>query len=89
MTDEFAQRVYAHYRGLAHVVGYVKPPAKDSSGIYYRDEFVGMDGVEAAYNQELTGQNGVNLTETDAHGNVVSQSDRTSAGAGAKIDALH
>ncbi|MDE1924771.1 MAG: hypothetical protein KGH79_01140 [Patescibacteria group bacterium] len=74
VTDEFAERVYAAFRGVAHVVGYVKPPAKDSSGTYYRDEFVGVDGVEAAYNQELSGQNGINLTETDAHGAIVSQS---------------
>ena len=72
--DDFAQRVYAQMSGLAHVVGYVQPPAKDSQNNYYRTVFTGMDGVEKAYNSELSGQNGLNLTETDAHGAVVSQS---------------
>jgi len=72
--DDFAQRVYDALPGLAHVVGYVKPPAKDSGGTYYRTAFEGMAGAEAAFNSELQGQNGVALTETDARGGVVSQS---------------
>ena len=73
-SDEFAERVYAPLQGLAHVVGYVQAPAKDSSGVYYRDVFLGIDGAERAFNEELSGVNGANLTETNAHGEVVSQS---------------
>ncbi len=73
VTDDFATRVYDAYRGLAHVVGYVKPPAKDSNGIYYREGFIGMDGVEKAYDKNLAGQNGVKLSETDAHGKIISE----------------
>jgi penicillin-binding protein 2 len=72
-TDDFAQREYSTFQGLAHAVGYVKPPAKDSAGNYYRDFSIGMDGAERAYDSTLAGQNGLKLTETDAHGNVVSQ----------------
>ena len=72
--DDFPTRVYAPYRGLAHVVGYVKPPAKDSSGVYYRNAFFGVDGAERAYNNALAGINGVKLTETDAHSKVISES---------------
>lgn len=72
--DDFAQRVYANIAGIAHAVGYVKPPAKDANGIYYRNEFMGMDGAEKAFDAELAGHNGENLIETDAHGTVVSQS---------------
>lgn len=74
LTDDFATRVYADIRGIAHVVGYVKPPAKDSSGVYYRDAYAGVDGAERAYDSELAGQNGVQLTATDAHGATVAQS---------------
>jgi penicillin-binding protein 2 len=74
VTDDFAERVYAPIAGIAHVIGYVKAPAKDSSGQYFRDSFTGVDGVEKAFNQTLSGQNGTKLTETDAHGNVVSES---------------
>ncbi len=73
LTDDFAQRVYTPLQGLALVLGYAVPPAKDSSGVYFRDEFVGMDGIEKAYNQELAGQNGLKLTEANAHGGVVSE----------------
>ncbi len=73
VEDDFAQRVYADYRGLAHAVGYTKAPAKDSSGNYFRTAFEGLDGAERAYNNMLGGQNGVELTETDALGKVVSQ----------------
>ncbi len=74
VTDDFAQRAYASTTGLSHIVGYVKPPKKDAQGQYYSDEFVGLDGAEKAFNNQLQGQNGLKLTETDAHGNVVSQS---------------
>lgn len=73
ITDDFAKRVYAAYRGIAHVVGYVKNPAKDSAGFYYRDTYLGVDGAEKAYNDRLGGQNGITLTETDARGRVVSE----------------
>lgn len=73
ISDDFASRVYAAYRGVAHVVGYVRPPAKDSSGFYYRDAFEGVDGAEEVFNGVLAGQNGLKLTETDARGKVVSE----------------
>lgn len=72
-VNDFARRVYAQMSGIAHAVGYVKSPAKDSNGFYYRNEFIGMDGAERAFDTALSGANGVALTETDAHGQVVSQ----------------
>ena len=68
-----SERKYADYRGIANVVGYAKPPAQDSLGTFFREESVGVDGVEAAYNDQLSGVNGAILAETDAKGNVVSQ----------------
>lgn len=73
-TSDFADRAYAAYAGLAHVLGYVTPPAKDTSGFYFRETYEGVDGVEEAYNERLGGQNGRTLTETDARGNIVSES---------------
>jgi penicillin-binding protein 2 len=73
VEDDFAQRVYANLSGLAHAVGYTKAPAKDSSGNYFRTAFEGLDGAERAYDGMLGGSNGLELTETDALGKVVSQ----------------
>ena len=85
VTDEFAQRVYSAFRGVSNIVGYVKPPAKDSSGTYYRDVFEGMDGIEEAYNAALAGVNGEKLSETNAHGQVVSESTEMPPQSGQKI----
>ncbi len=83
--QEFAKRTYASYTGLAHAVGYVKSPAKDSAGYYYRDYFIGMDGAEKAYDVSLGGHNGLRLTETDARGAVVSQAQVDPPKAGEKL----
>jgi penicillin-binding protein 2 len=85
VSDEFAQRMYSAFRGISNVIGYVKPPAKDSSGTYYRDVFQGMDGIEEAYNTPLAGVNGEKLSETNARGQVVSESTETPPQSGQKI----
>ncbi|HUD04085.1 MAG TPA: penicillin-binding transpeptidase domain-containing protein [Candidatus Paceibacterota bacterium] len=71
---DFSLRSYAPIDGLGLLLGYVKYPTKDSSGIYYRKDFVGEAGVEKYYDDQLKGQNGSELTETDVKGNIVSQS---------------
>ncbi|MCX6820204.1 MAG: penicillin-binding transpeptidase domain-containing protein [Candidatus Adlerbacteria bacterium] len=74
VADDFAKRTYANFAGLAHAVGYVKAPAKDSYGVYYRNAFVGIDGAEKAFNAQLAGRNGLKLSETDAKGKIISES---------------
>ncbi len=68
------KRVYSDYKGLAHVLGYVKYPAKDKSGVFWRDKYVGVGGVEEYFNDVLNGKNGARLTEKDASGKVISNS---------------
>jgi penicillin-binding protein 2 len=85
VSNDFAKRTYATTRGLAHVIGYVKSPQKDTSGFYFRTSFEGVDGIEKALNGALAGQNGITLTETNAKGAVVSQSAKVSPVQGAKI----
>lgn len=70
---DFADRVYATYRGMAHVVGYVQNPAKDSSGFYFRESHEGVAGAERVFDERLSGENGLRLIETNAVGNTVSQ----------------
>lgn len=66
----FAYRTYAELPGLAHVLGYVNYPAKDTYGVYYQTELIGKDGVEAVYNKELAGENGLQIVEMDARSNI-------------------
>lgn len=66
-------RTYIADSGFGLLLGYVSAPAKDASGNYWQNDFIGRDGVEKAYNADMTGQNGVRITETDVGGNVQSQ----------------
>ena len=68
-----AEREYATTTGLAHVLGYVQYPSKDSNGFYYQEDFNGVAGVEKYYDSILQGVNGSRLVEVDAHGQVVSE----------------
>lgn len=72
--NEFSQRKYTDRSGLSHVLGYVRYPQKDVYGNYYQKEFNGVDGVEKTFNQFLTGKNGLKITETNAIGEIASES---------------
>ncbi len=71
-ADAFAERRYREEAGLAHVLGYVGYPSKDSQGFFYREDFIGKSGVEAFFDDELGGENGTQLVETNALGSIVS-----------------
>ena len=71
---EFALRKYTTLPGFSHILGYVKYPAKDSSGFYYNEDYIGKTGVENSFNGELSGENGLKITETNALGKVQSES---------------
>ena len=63
---DFARRRYIQKQGLAHLLGYIQYPAKDSSGFFYREKSEGKDGVELFYDTALAGKNGLKLIETNA-----------------------
>lgn len=71
---EFALRKYTDTPGFSHILGYIKYPAKDSSGFYYNEDYVGKTGIEKFFNGELSGENGLKITETNALGKVQSES---------------
>ncbi|MBU6430801.1 MAG: hypothetical protein KGJ58_00755 [Patescibacteria group bacterium] len=71
---EFALRKYLDLPGLSHILGYVKYPAKDSSGFYYNENYVGKTGVEKFFNDELSGESGLKIIETNALGKIQSES---------------
>ena len=73
-SDSFPLRKYQDMRGLAHVLGYVSYPQKDTSGNYYRTELSGKDGAELLFNERLAGENGLKIEEVDALQNVQSES---------------
>ncbi|MDP3726200.1 MAG: penicillin-binding transpeptidase domain-containing protein [bacterium] len=72
--DDFSLRSYATISGIAHVLGYIKYPAKDKAGNFYQTEFESKGGVEQFYNQILGGFPGVKIVETDVFGEIQSES---------------
>lgn len=74
-SDEysFPMRAYTDRNGLGQLTGYVSYPLKDSKGFYYRTEYLGRNGVEGSFDEQLRGQNGQQLVERDAHGEVVGE----------------
>jgi penicillin-binding protein 2 len=60
------ERVYTERQGFGHVLGYVNYPQKDSSGIYWQNNFEGVSGLEAYYDQLLSGRVGKKLYERSA-----------------------
>ena len=72
-NTDFALRQYIDSPAFSHVLGYVKYPSKDASGYYYSKRYDAKDGVEAHYDDLLSGENGVKLSETDALGKVQSE----------------
>lgn len=78
-------RSYINESGFGLLLGYVSAPAKDSSGNYWQDTFIGKDGVEKSYNTNLTGLNGMRITETDVSGTIQSENTVSAPKAGEDI----
>ncbi len=72
LPDGSVRREYS-IPGMGQIIGYVSYPKKDASGNYYDTKEVGLAGLEAEYNDLLSGKNGELLVERDALGRVRSQ----------------
>ena len=70
---DFPVRAYTDRRGIGQLIGYVSYPQKDSSGFYYRTEYLGRNGIEEAYEDVLHGENGKQIIEVNVHGEVISK----------------
>lgn len=68
----FPLRSYTDRSGLGQLLGYVSYPQKDKNGFYYRTDYIGRTGLESALEDRLHGQNGQQLVEVDASGQVIS-----------------
>jgi len=70
---DFPIRAYTDRLGLGQVLGYVSYPRKDTRGFYFRTEYLGRNGVEAAYDDQLRGTNGSKIVVVDALGKIVGE----------------
>lgn len=72
--EEFSKRRYIDKRGFAHLLGFVKYPSKDKAGFYYKVDFEGQGGVEKYWSEYIAPEHGLRIVETDALGEVLSES---------------
>ncbi|PCI20010.1 hypothetical protein COB64_02880 [Candidatus Wolfebacteria bacterium] len=72
-TDAFTERSYTELPGLGHLLGFVSNPATDSEGNYWQTTFIGKDGTEKQYNEQLAGTNGSKILESNVFGEVQSE----------------
>ncbi len=73
-TSTFAERVYPLGTAAAQLVGYISYPKRDANGYWYQEHTTGIVGAEAYFDDRLKGENGIEITETDARGTIVSGS---------------
>jgi penicillin-binding protein 2 len=73
-NPDFSLRQYIPADGFAHLLGYLKYPAKDKSGFYYRNQFEGVAGVEKVFDADLKGEQGLKIVGVDALGKTDSES---------------
>jgi penicillin-binding protein 2 len=65
-TEEIPQRTYTSQSGFSHLLGYVSYPKKDSSGIFWQEEYIGKDGLEKQYQLLLQGVAGERVIAVNA-----------------------
>lgn len=69
-THEIPKRSYITTHGFSNVLGYVSYPKKDSSGIFWQEEYIGKDGIEKQYQSHLQGVPGERVIAIDARGDI-------------------
>jgi penicillin-binding protein 2 len=70
---DFPIRAYDDHLGLGQVLGYVSYPQRDRQGFFFRTDYVGISGIESAFNNYLQGVNGKKLVVRDALGDVIAE----------------
>jgi penicillin-binding protein 2 len=65
-TKEVPERAYTTTSGFSHLLGYVSYPKKDSSGIFWQEEYIGKDGIEKQYQSLLQGVPGERVIAVNA-----------------------
>lgn len=68
-TEEaFPLRSYIDAPALAHILGYVREPKRDSKGNWWRTEYEAHGGIEGYFDAKLSGTNGKAIFEVDSTG---------------------
>ena len=72
-ANDIPKRVYTTTPGFTHLLGYVSYPKRDQSGNFWQEEYIGKDGVEKQYQEQLAGVKGERIMEVTARHEVEAQ----------------
>ncbi len=64
--NDVPRRLYTETKGFSHILGYVSYPKRDQTGVFWQDDYLGKDGVEKQYQNELAGVRGERIIEVTA-----------------------
>jgi penicillin-binding protein 2 len=73
VQEDIPKRVYTTVPGFSHLLGYVSYPKRDQTGVFWQDEYLGKDGVEKQYQNELAGVKGERIIEVTARHEIEAQ----------------
>lgn len=65
------KRHYFDDPGFSNLLGFVNYPKKDKSGVFWRSEYIGGDGLEKYYNDILSGVSGSRVVETNVKNEII------------------
>lgn len=68
--NSYALRRYIDLPGLSHLIGFVQYPRADAHGLWWRETYTGVSGVEKSFEGLLAGRNGSAMVEENALGEV-------------------
>lgn len=69
-TSAYALRTYTSLPGLSHVLGFVQYPKADARGLWWRETYTAISGVELSFDSLLAGANGARMVERNALGGI-------------------
>lgn len=70
-ASEVPKRYYIDDAGFSNLLGTISYPKQDANGIFWQDDFKGLDGLEKYYDNILAGEKGDRVVEVDVKGQIV------------------
>lgn len=65
------KRHYIENSGFGNLLGFISYPKQDKNGVFWQDDFKGMEGLEKYYDSTLAGEKGNRIIEVDVGGKIV------------------
>lgn len=69
--NSIPKRHYIEGAGFGNLLGFLSYPKQDSNGVFWQDDFKGMEGLEKYYDSVLAGEKGDRVIEVNVKGDIV------------------